>query len=105
MSTGEVADLERAGQIQGYDLRAPTDSQGLPNVQVFQQNQNNKLIHFQIFPSIDKRTSSTEQYPLWDVSHVLQYQPRSASGTDKGTGLDFAAVVSPAPEHWDQYLQ
>lgn len=41
MFTGEVADLERAGQIQGYDLRAPTDSQGLPNVQVFQQNQNN----------------------------------------------------------------
>lgn len=41
MFTEEVADLERAGQIQGYYLRAPTDSQGLPNVQVFQQNQNN----------------------------------------------------------------
>lgn len=36
---------------------------------------------------------------------MLQYQPRSARGTDKGTGLAFAAVVSPAPEHWDQYLQ
>lgn len=37
-STEEVADLERAGQIQGYDLRAPISSKGLPNIQVFQQS-------------------------------------------------------------------